>query len=81
MKSTSAIRFAALSILPMLALLGGCTTKTVQTAPMFAARVSVARAVQKTVPIDLTAIGSADAFTNVSIKAQVNAVMQEVHIK
>ena len=64
-----------------LALLSGCTTKTVQTAPIFAARVTVAKAVQKTVPVDLTAIGSADAFTNVSIKAQVNAVLEQVHIK
>ncbi len=68
-------------VLAALAVLSGCTTKTVQTAPMFAARVTVAKAVQKTVPIDLTAIGSADAFTNVSIKAQVNAIMKEVHIK
>ena len=67
--------------LAMLALLAGCTTKTVQTAPMFAARVVVAKAVQKTVPVDLTAIGSAEAFTNVSIKAQVNAVLNEVHVK
>jgi multidrug efflux system membrane fusion protein len=71
----------AIPALAVLALLSGCTTKTVQTAPMFAARVTVAKAVQKTVPIDLTAIGAADAFTNVSIKAQVNAIMQEVHIK
>src|SRR6202041_2848419 len=61
--------------------LAGCTTKTVQTAPMFVARVVVAKAVQKTVPVDLTAIGSAEAFTNVSIKAQVNAVLNEVHVK
>jgi membrane fusion protein, multidrug efflux system len=67
--------------LTALALLSGCTTKTVQTAPIFAARVTVAKAVQKTVPVDLTAIGSADAFTNVSIKAQVNAVLEQVHIK
>jgi multidrug efflux system membrane fusion protein len=71
----------AITALAALALLSGCTTKTVQTAPMFAARVTVAKAVQRTVPIDLTAIGAADAFTNVSIKAQVNAIMQEVHIK
>jgi multidrug efflux system membrane fusion protein len=58
-----------------------CTTKTVQTAPIFAVPVTVDKAVQKTVPIDLTAIGSADAFSNVSIKAQVNAVLEEVHIK
>jgi multidrug efflux system membrane fusion protein len=60
---------------------GGCTTKTVQTAPMLAAPVTVAKAGLKTVPIDLTAIGSADAYTSVSIKAQVNAVLEEVHIK
>ena len=59
-----------------------CTTKTVQTAPPpFAARVVVAKAERKTVPINLTAIGSAEAFTTVSIKAQVNAVLQTIHIK
>jgi membrane fusion protein, multidrug efflux system len=68
-------------MLATLGLLTGCSTKTAQTAPMFLARVVVAKAVQKTVPIDLTAIGSAEAFTNVSIKAQVNAVLEEVHIK
>src|SRR5271169_5688470 len=67
--------------LTILAVLAGCTTKTVQTAPMFAARVVVAKAIQKTVPVDLTAIGSAEAFTNVAIKAQVNAVLNEVHVK
>src|SRR5271154_5415426 len=59
---------------------GGCTKK-VQTAPLFATRVIVATAQRKTVPINLTAIGSADAFSTVSIKAQVNAILQEVHIK
>jgi multidrug efflux system membrane fusion protein len=84
MKSNPAHRSSlplSLATLALIALLSGCTTKTVQTAPMFAARVTVAKAIQKTVPVDLTAIGSAEAFTNVSIKAQVNAVMQEVHIK
>jgi len=59
----------------------GCSTKTAQTAPMFAAPVTVAKAGRKTVPIDLTAIGSAEAYTTVSIKAQVNAVLQAVYIK
>src|SRR5580704_16560618 len=84
MKSNPAHRYTVmwtLVTLAGLALLNGCTTKTVQTAPIFAARVTVAKAVQKTVPVDLTAIGSADAFTNVSIKAQVNAVLEQVHIK
>jgi multidrug efflux system membrane fusion protein len=70
-----------LSIIAMPFVAGGCTTRTVQTAPLFATRVIVAKAERKTVPINLTAIGSADAFTSVSIKAQVNAVLDQVHIK
>jgi multidrug efflux pump subunit AcrA (membrane-fusion protein) len=81
MRRNPADRSKLLGTLLTLALLSGCTTKTVQTAPILAARVTVAKAVQKTVPVDLTAIGSADAFTNVSIKAQVNAVLEHVHIK
>lgn len=61
--------------------IGGCTTSTVHTAPNFTVPVTVAKAESKTVPIDLTAIGSADAYSSVSIKAQVNAVLEEVHIK
>jgi len=43
--------------------------------------VTVAKAELKTVPIDLTAIGSAEAYSTVSLKAQVNAVLEEVHFK
>lgn len=65
----------------ILLITSGCT-KTAQTAPpIFAVPVTVAKVTQKTVPIDLTAIGSADANSSVSIKAQVNAVLDEVHIK
>lgn len=82
MNRNHAQRPLLLGILALLVLVtSGCTTKTAQTAPMFFARVVVAKAVQKTVPIDLTAIGSAEAFSSVSIKAQVNAVLEEVHIK
>jgi len=63
------------------ALLTGCATKTAQTAPSFTVPVTVAQAVEKTVPIELTAIGSADAYSNVSIKAQVNAILEQVHIQ
>jgi membrane fusion protein, multidrug efflux system len=72
----------ALAVLGFLSVfLTGCATKTAQTAPNFTVPVTVAKVVQKTVPIELTAIGSADAYSNVSIKAQVNAVLEEVHIK
>jgi len=70
-----------LSSLALVVAAGGCTTRTVHTAPNFTVPVTVATAELKTMPIDLTAIGSADAYTSVSIKAQVNAVLEEVHIK
>ncbi|MGD0955329.1 MAG: efflux RND transporter periplasmic adaptor subunit [Candidatus Acidiferrales bacterium] len=70
-----------LGLLTILLATSGCSTKTAQTAPIFAVPVTVDKAVQKTVPINLTAIGSADAYSSVSIKAQVNAVLEEVHIK
>lgn len=60
---------------------GGCTTRTAQTAPMMAVPVTVAKAELKTVPIELTAIGSAEAYSTVSLKAQVNATLEEVHFK
>lgn len=72
----TAVASAALAAI----LLGGCTTKTVQTAPMFLVPVTVAKAEIKDVPIELTAIGSADAYSSVSIKAQVNAELDQVHI-
>ena len=48
---------------------------------MMAVPVVVAKAELKTVPIDLTAIGTADAYSTVSLKAQVNATLEEVHFK
>jgi len=59
---------------------GGCTN-TAQTAPNLAVPVSVAKAERKTVPIELTAIGSGEAYSTISIKAQVNAVLEQVHFK
>jgi membrane fusion protein, multidrug efflux system len=77
-------RMAALALVGVLGSLAGmaaCAPTTVQTAPIVSVPVKVAKAVEKTVPLELTAIGSADAFSTVSIKAQVNAVLETVHIK
>jgi multidrug efflux system membrane fusion protein len=59
--------------------LSGCSTQTVQTAPIMAVPVRVAKAVEKTVPIDLTAIGTSEAYAAVSVKSQVNGIIQQVH--
>ncbi len=72
---------SALLLLGLAAILAAGCTKTAQTAPSFAVPVTVAKADKRSVPIELTAIGSADAYSNVSIKAQVNAVLEQVHIK
>jgi membrane fusion protein, multidrug efflux system len=70
-----------LSLCAATAAIGGCTTKVVHTAPMFVVPVTVAKATQKTIPINLTAIGSASAYSTVSVESQVNAELDEVHIK
>jgi membrane fusion protein, multidrug efflux system len=59
----------------------GCGTKVAQTAPILAVPVSVAKASQKTIPIDLTSIGSASAYSTVSVESQVDAVLENVYIK
>lgn len=61
-------------------LLAGCTTKTAATAPpAMAAPVKVAKATQRNVPVELTAIGTGEAYSIVSIKSQVNAQLEAVH--
>ena len=58
-----------------------CSTRTAETAPNLAVPVTVAKAVKKTVPIELTAIGTGEAYSTVSIKSQVNALLEQVHFK
>jgi multidrug efflux system membrane fusion protein len=58
----------------------GCRVNTAQTAPPIqAVPVTVAKAVQKTIPIELAAIGSGEAYSTVSIKSQVSAALDQVH--
>jgi membrane fusion protein, multidrug efflux system len=80
LKKTSDVAGAA-ALLAMSLFLSACTTRTAETAPNLAVPVTVAKAEQKTVPINLTAIGTAEAFSTVSIKSQVNAILEQVHFK
>ncbi|MGA8554659.1 MAG: efflux RND transporter periplasmic adaptor subunit [Candidatus Acidiferrales bacterium] len=68
-------------VIGVCAFMAACSTQTAQTAPNLAVPVTVAKAEQKTVPINLTAIGTAEAFSTVSIKSQVNAVLEQVHFR
>ncbi|MFZ1974152.1 MAG: efflux RND transporter periplasmic adaptor subunit [Candidatus Acidiferrales bacterium] len=80
-KRTSVPAAAPIALLAMSLVLSACTTRTAETAPNLAVPVTVAKAEQKTVPINLTAIGTAEAYSTVSIKSQVNAILNEVHFK
>ncbi len=79
--SHSRVAVFVLSLIAAIAAVSGCDTKTAQTAPMFVVPVTVAKAAEKTIPINLSAIGSASAYSTVSIESQVNAELEQVHIK
>lgn len=81
LKRTSINAGAMTALVAVSLVLSACTTRTAETAPNLAVPVTVAKAEQKTVPINLTAIGTAEAFSTVSIKSQVNAILEQVHFK
>lgn len=81
MSRNTSLAVLSLSILAATAAICGCTTKTAQTAPMFVVPVTVAKAAQKNIPINLAAIGSASAYSTVSVESRVDAVLEQVHIK
>lgn len=81
LKRTSINAGAVTALVAVSLFLSACTTRTAETAPNLAVPVTVAKAEQKTVPINLTAIGTAEAFSTVSIKSQVNAILEQVHFK
>lgn len=79
--SHSRVAVFVLSLITSIAVVGGCATKTAQTAPMFVVPVTVAKATQQNIPVNLTAIGSASAYSTVSVESRVDAVLEQVHIK
>jgi len=66
-------------------LLSGCSDsaagKPARNAAPPAVPVTAADAVEKTVPIQLTAVGNAMAYTTVGIKSQINGQIVQVHFK
>jgi multidrug efflux system membrane fusion protein len=66
-------------------LLAGCSDnasgKPARGAQAPAVPVTVADVVEKTVPLQLTAVGNAQAYTSVGIKSQVAGQMMQVHFK
>lgn len=59
--------------------LGGCSGQKVQSAAPPAVAVTIATAEQRTVPVQVRAIGNVEAYTTVGIKPQITGQILEVH--
>jgi multidrug efflux system membrane fusion protein len=62
-----------------LALLGGCAEKKVEANKQQPAPVTVAQVVSKTVPVEINAVGSVEAYSNIAVKTMVAGELQQVH--
>lgn len=59
--------------------LAGCTEHAAPPPPVVVVPVMVAKAVEKSVPVELHAIGSGQAYSTVSIESQVAGIVSAVH--
>ncbi len=61
--------------------IAACSSEKDKPKPKPPVPVSVARAVQKTVPVQIRVIGNVEAYNTVSIKAQINGMLDAVHFR
>ena len=66
-------------LLTLAFLLSGCSGQKVQSAAAPAVAVTTATAEQKTVPVQVRAIGNVEAYTTVGVKPQITGEIMEVH--
>jgi multidrug efflux system membrane fusion protein len=70
------------ALLASLLMLGGCASKPAQSANMqmeFRVPVTVAKAVVKTVPVQVEAIGNVEAYSNVSVRTQIAGEIERAY--
>ena len=75
---------AALAALAGACLTPGCSTANVQSAGKkseIAASVTVATVTRKTVPVEVRAIGNVEAYTTISVKAQIGGELTRVYFR
>jgi multidrug efflux system membrane fusion protein len=70
---------AAAVLLSAAGLLSGCSADKVQSAGPPPVAVTIATAEQKTVPVQVRAIGNVESYTTVGVKPQVTGEIMEVH--
>lgn len=76
------MRLANLAIL-VAVLLAGCSSSNVPKSPPRpqAAMVTTARAIEKTMPVDIRVVGTVEAFTTIRVKAQVGGELMQVQFR
>jgi len=65
--------------LALVGLLGSCSEKQVEANKQQAAPITVAQVVAKTVPVEISAVGSVEAYSNIAVKTMVAGELQRVH--
>jgi multidrug efflux system membrane fusion protein len=61
--------------------LGACSDKKPRMAPPRAVPVKAGSVTQKTVPVQIRAIGNVEAYSSVAVKAQIGGVLDSVHFR
>lgn len=79
-RSTTAMVLLFMPSIFVLLLLGACGKKTEPPKKM-AVPVTVAAVVQKTVPVQIRAIGNVEAYSIVGVKSQIGGVLMRVHFR
>ena len=72
---------AAIHLVAYAALASGCAKQQAAPPARTATRVSVAKVIQKTMPVVVTAVGNVEAISTISIRAQVAGEVQNIHFK
>src|ERR1019366_957253 len=65
----------------MFALVSGCTKQQAAPSERPPTTVNVGKVTQKTMPVEVTAVGNVEAISTISIRAQVPGEVQDVHFK
>ena len=68
-----------LFILALATLFWGCAEKQVEAVKQQPAPVTVAQVISKTVPVEINAVGSVEAYSSISVKTMVAGELQKVH--
>jgi len=72
---------AAIHLVAFAALASGCAKQQAAPPARPPTRVSVAKVIQKTMPVVVTAVGNVEAISTISIRAQVAGEVQNIHFK